>query len=78
MNDEMMHRLPKVHDDIRRRFDFHPANQDTGPLHTEVRAAHRQLAEWVVDSIPDSPERDVALEHLQSAMMWCNAAVAYR
>lgn len=63
-------------EEIAERFSFHPGTKITGPKHDEVRAKLRGLALWVLDDIPDSRERSLALTALQEAMMWCNAAVA--
>lgn len=64
--------------DVEQRFSFHPATPVTGPVHDAVRLHHRELAEWIEQEIPDSRERSLALTSLQTSMMWCNAAVAYR
>lgn len=65
-------------EEVENRFRFHPATPVTGPLHDAVRLHHGDLAGWIEENVPDSPERNVALERLQESMMWCNAAVAYR
>lgn len=62
--------------EIFERFSFHPGTAVTGPKHDEVRAKMRVIALWVVDDIPASRERSLALTALQEAMMWCNAAIA--
>lgn len=67
-----------MNDEIEQRFSYHPATPNTGPVHDAVRQHHRELADWITQEIPDSPERTLALERLQGSMMWCNAAVAYR
>lgn len=63
-------------DDIADRFRFHPGTAITGPKHDEVRRKLRTVALWVLDDVPDSRERALALTALQEAMMWCNAAIA--
>jgi len=62
--------------DIESRFSFHPGTATTGPKHDEVRRKMRLLALWVLDDVPESRERSLALTALQEAMMWCNAAIA--
>lgn len=64
--------------DVIRRFSFHPATPETGPIHDEARLRHRELACWITDVIPESREASLALTALQESMMWCNAAIAYR
>lgn len=62
--------------EIEERFSFHPGTDVTGPKHDEVRTRLRLLALWVLDDVPQSRERSLALTALQEAMMWCNAAIA--
>jgi len=62
--------------DIKQRFKFHPGSGITGPKHAEVRSAHLVLALWVLDNVPASRERSLALTALQESMMWSNAAIA--
>jgi len=64
------------HVEISRRFAFHKGTEITGPKHDEVRTKLRILALWVLDNVPPSRERSLALTGLQEAMMWCNAAIA--
>ena len=63
-------------EELENRFRFHPATKVTGPKHDEVRNTLRAVALWVLDDIPPSRERSLALTSLQEAMMWCNAAIA--
>lgn len=63
-------------DEIYARFEFHPGTEVTGPKHDEVRKTLRTVALWVLDDIPASRERSLALTALQEAMMWCTAAIA--
>lgn len=58
------------------RFRFHAATDITKPKHEAVRDKIRLLALWVLDDIPASRERALALTALQEAMMWANAAIA--
>lgn len=67
---------PDARDDIEQRFRFHPGTAVTGPKHDEVREKFRLIALWVLDDIPPSRERALALTALQEAMMWSNAAIA--
>jgi hypothetical protein len=62
--------------EIEDRFQFHKGTGITGPKHDEVRTKLRLLALWVLDDVPASRERALALTALQEAMMWCNAAIA--
>lgn len=60
------------------RFDFHPATEHTGPLHEQIRAAGRAMAEVVVALTPESREQSLAVTAIEEAMMWANAAIARR
>ena len=62
--------------DIGRRFDFHRGTEITAPKHGETRRLHQALALWVLDNVPASRERSLALTALQESMMWTNAAIA--
>ncbi len=62
--------------DIDQRFRFHKGTDITAPKHDEVRDRLRKQALWVLDNIPRSRERSLAITALQEAMMWCNAAIA--
>jgi predicted RNA polymerase sigma factor len=63
---------------IENRMGFHPATKETRPLHEELRAEFIQLGQWLVDTLPESPEATKAIETLQLALMYSNAAVAIR
>lgn len=62
--------------EVRERFRFHPGTAITGPKHDEVRARFGVLALWLLDDVPRSRERSLALTHLQESMMFANAAIA--
>jgi hypothetical protein len=62
--------------DIANRFGFHPANDDTGPRHDQVRHACQDLAHLLNDLLPDGREKSLAITSLEQTMFWANAAVA--
>lgn len=62
--------------EIETRFSFHPATDVTGPLHDDIRAAHRRLAHFIVGATPAGRHQSLALTALQESMMWSNAAIA--
>lgn len=62
--------------DVVNRFSFHPATEDTGPQHDEVRRLHADLAQFIVAKVPQGRHQNNALTALQESMMWCNAAIA--
>jgi hypothetical protein len=60
-------------------FTHHPP---TGPgevaVYQEIRKGGRELAELIVDEVPEGVERDEALKHVRAAVMWSNAGIACR
>lgn len=63
--------------DIDNRFDFHPATTaEKRGEHGSVRAACKELAEFIVDRVPAGREQAVALTKVEEAMFWANAGIA--
>jgi hypothetical protein len=58
-------------------FTHHPPS---GPgevaVYQEIRKGGRELAELIVDEVPEGVERDEALRHVRAAVMWANAGIA--
>jgi hypothetical protein len=62
--------------EIDKRFDHHPPGAKKTPIHTEVRAAYKELAEELADSLPESREKSLALTALEESGFWAQAAIA--
>lgn len=63
--------------DIEQIFSHHPPrNQQTVEDHENIRAVMLSTARVVQVVVPDSPEKTLAIRHLQSAMMFANSAIA--
>lgn len=63
--------------DIDQVFSFHPpATPAVGELHDSVRTKCRELAHWLDENLPGSPEATTAIRKLQETMMHANAAIA--
>jgi len=62
--------------EINNRFGFHPATNQTRPLHEESREAFTDLAHWVNETLPEGREKSLCLTAIQEAAMWSNAAIA--
>lgn len=62
--------------DIENRFAFHPATEETGPKHDEVRNSLKRLALKFQRDLPDGRHKSMALTKLQEAMWAANAAIA--
>jgi hypothetical protein len=63
-------------EDVRNRFLFHPATDDTGPMHDEVRTRCLALAESLLIIMPPGRHASLALTTLEETMHWANAAIA--
>lgn len=64
------------HAELRNRFAYHPATEQTGPMHDEVRARCLELAEALHDMLPPGRHKSMALTSVQEAMWAANAAIA--
>lgn len=67
-----------THDELARRFNFHPANtEEKRERHERVRAVCRAAAEEIIDETgAPSREQSLAITKLEEAMFWANAAIA--
>lgn len=63
-------------EEIRNRFGFHKASDETGPMHQYVRKLFIDTANELNRYCPDGREKACALTALQEAAMWTNAAIA--
>lgn len=63
-------------EEIKKRFGFHPATDQTRGLHQSVRQTFMETAEILSQILPESREKSLAFTALQEAAMWSNAAVA--
>jgi hypothetical protein len=58
-------------------FTHHPpAGPGEVAVYEEIRKGGRELAELIVDEVPEGAERDEALRHVRAAVMWSNAGIA--
>lgn len=62
--------------ELRNRFSFHPSQPGQAGLYEGIRAVGLTFAQHLVSYAPASPELDRALDALDSAVMWANAAIA--
>src|SRR5882724_6967501 len=63
--------------DIENWFTFHPvADNKQRHAYELIRSMGRSFASQIVASVPDGPEKEEAIKHLRSAVMWANAGVA--
>lgn len=62
--------------DLEHRFAFHPATEQTGPMHDAVRAHCLALAVYLDDLLPAGRHKAMALTAVQETMWAANASVA--
>lgn len=62
--------------EIERNFTYHPPKGNQPQLYEEIRNNAKELALFINDVCPDSREKSLALTHLETAVMWANAAIA--
>ncbi len=57
-------------------FTYHAPKGDQVDRYFEMREKARSLAYTIMINTPPSPERTLAIRHLENAVMWANKAVA--
>ena len=62
--------------ELDKRFTYHAPKGDQAERYTALRASARLFAMAIVSNSPESREQSVALTHLETAIMWANAAIA--
>jgi hypothetical protein len=65
-----------THADIKNRFTYHAPKGDQPERYDKIRGMMRAVAEEMVDLIPESREKSLALTKLEEAVFWANAAIA--
>lgn len=63
-------------DQIERAFTYHPPKGDQSRRYERIRTAAKDLAHLLNHSCPHSRERALAMTHLESAVLWANAAIS--
>ena len=62
--------------DLEKRFTYHAPKPDQPEKYTAIRAKAKELAEMIVELVPESREQSLALTNLEQAVMWANAGIA--
>jgi hypothetical protein len=60
------------------RFSYHPPKGDQSARYIAIRDEAKRFAETIVELTPDSREQSLAITHLETAVMYANAAIARR
>jgi hypothetical protein len=63
-------------DEISKRFTYHPPKGGQPEKYQDIRARARELAEKIVELVPDSREQSLAITKLEEVVMWANAGIA--
>ena len=64
-------------EDLRNRFYYHPPLTDRRKAeHSGVRERCLELAEFLYELLPEGCEKSLAVNKLEEAMFWANAALA--
>jgi hypothetical protein len=62
--------------DIKNIFTYHAPFGDQVERYQNIRAEASVFAEIILDEVPESRERSLALTNLEQAFFWANAAIA--
>lgn len=66
--------------EIENRFGFHKATVEgvnaTNPTHVGLRLGFRGFVEYLDDILPEGRAKDVAMQELETASMWCHKSIA--
>ena len=66
----------QIYDDSKQRLGFHPASEQSRPLHQQVRRHFMWLDSWIQENVPSGREQALARTALQEASLWSNAGIA--
>jgi hypothetical protein len=79
INPEDLAKKPRPHvsvDDIENWFTYHPPTPDQILQYTSIRDYAKSFAICILNNVPDSPDRTVAIRKLRECVMTANAAIA--
>jgi hypothetical protein len=62
--------------DLENTFRYHAPKADQPAKYEALRAKAKELAALILESVPDSRERSIALTKVEEASMWSNAGIA--
>jgi hypothetical protein len=57
-------------------FTYHPPTPEQAPIFQTLRDAGHQFAQTIIENVPPSPDRTVAIRHVREAVMNANASLA--
>lgn len=62
--------------ELRHRFTYHPPTQDKVMVHSRLRERAYEFAKFINDTVPEGPDKTLALRKIEESVFWANAAVA--
>ncbi len=62
--------------DLEKRFTYHAPKPGQPEKYTAIRAKAKELAEMIVELVPESREQSLALTKIEEGVMWANAGIA--
>lgn len=68
--------MSRIQEQIEKSFTYHPPKNDQPKRYVAIRDKARELAELIAELTPGSREQSLAITHLESAVMFANAAIA--
>lgn len=66
--------MPKY--DLENTFKYHVLQADQPQKYEALRAKAKELAALILETVPESRERSIALTKVEEASMWANAGIA--
>lgn len=62
--------------DVGRVFTYHSPKDSQPERYNLLRKTAKELAILIIDNVPDSRERSLALTKLEESIFWANAGIA--
>ena len=72
----MANKLAEEIQQINNWFSYHKPEGDQAERYEQLRAAGGALGRVIAALCPESHDRDVAIDHVRSAIHWANASIA--
>lgn len=57
-------------------YTYHAPNEGQKNVYELIRRKAKELAELIDAACPDGREKNIALMHVEDAVMWANASIA--
>lgn len=64
--------------ELQNRFTYHAPKGDQPARYEQIRGAVRDVSAMISRATPECHEQELAIERLEEAVFWANAAIARR